>query len=83
MLEYYCNHCDTKFKVEINESQDVVCPRCGVGVVTEGGFLTHPVNKSMSVDKAKEIISWLGWRGFKQAQSGYANDHPELRPKRR
>ncbi len=81
MLECYCNHCDTTFDGEQNlVEKDIVCPRCGVGVVTENPMLTHPANHPMRMGKAKEIISWLGWRRFKLAQPGMAEDYPELRP---
>ena len=80
----YCNHCDTVFVARENTVEsDVVCPWCGVGVVTKNDMLTHPANKPMRITKAVEIISWLGWRCFKRAMPGYAEDHPELRPRRK
>ena len=80
--ECYCNLCDTKFMA--SGPEDIVCPRCGVGVVTsQPVFLTHPANKPMSITKAREIISWLGWQGFVRALPGFAKDNPELRPKKR
>ena len=80
-MQYYCNHCDTYFRHE--GETDAVCPRCGVGVTTKNGMLTHPANKVMSLTKAETIISWLGWRGFMKAQYSYAVEHPELRPKKK
>lgn len=77
---YYCNHCNTFF--DYKGKLDVVCPQCGVGVFTKNPMLTHPANKPMGVSKAREIISWLGWLGFKKAQPDFANDHPDLRPKK-
>lgn len=77
-MKFYCNHCDTTFSYTGND--DAVCPHCGVGVTTENPVLTHPANRPMSVTKAREIISWLGWRDFKKAQPSFVEDHPELRP---
>ena len=81
MTRYFCNHCGTYFNMA--NKGDIVCPRCGIGVVCENGILIHPANKVMSIEKAREIISWLGWRDFKKAQLSFALDHPELRPKKR
>lgn len=84
MLECYCNHCDTYFDGEQNSiNGNFVCPRCGVGVITKNPMLIHPANKPMNINKAKEIIFWLGWRGFKLAQLSMTEDHPELRPIKR
>ena len=78
-LKCYCNYCDTYFDVECNEN-DIVCPQCGVGIVTKNSLLMHPANKSMSTSIAKEIISWLGWCGFKKVCPAIAKIYPELRP---
>lgn len=77
-MQYYCNHCDTTF--DYDGPRDTVCPRCAVGVTTKNPLLTHPANRPMNVGIAIEIISRLGWRGFKRAQPSFAEDHPELRP---
>ena len=84
-LKYYCNHCDTFFVDDSNGDKDdaTVCPHCGVAVCTRFCTMTHPANRPMSTTRAREIISWLGWRDFKKAQYQFATDHPELRPIKR
>lgn len=82
-LEYYCNHCDTTFDGIRESNGDIACPQCGVGVVTRNFLLTHPANKPLLETKAREIISWLGWRDFKRLYPMYTEEHPELRPKKR
>lgn len=82
-MECYCNHCDTTFNWYGKDDEDIVCPRCGVGVVTKNGWHTHPANKVMHRDLAREIISWLGWRDFKIVQPDFASNNPDLRPIKR
>lgn len=77
-MSYYCNHCDSTFQYD--GEGDVVCPRCGAGVVCSNRMLVHGVNEPMNIGAAGVIIKWLGWRGFKKAQQLFAEMHPELRP---
>ncbi len=75
-----CGYCGEHFSGDTGPEVDVVCPQCGVGVSCKHGMLVHPVNKPLSLGRAKEIISVLGWPGFVRVFPGMSEDHPELRP---